>query len=247
MPYVELDGIATYYEVHGAGDPVLLLHGGFCSIETLQPQIDELALGYQVHAPERPGQGRTADRDGPISFDAMVRDTLAYLSALGVPAAHVIGFSDGAITGLLLARDHPERVRSLVAISANLDPTGFVEDDDATSGAGRRARARGPLAVPRGLPPAVAGRTGARRGRARQADDDVAVRAADRARLVGRDPRRRPWCSRVSTTRSAPTTHSRSPAPSRARSSRSCPAPATWSWRSARPWSTCCSVSSWPR
>jgi pimeloyl-ACP methyl ester carboxylesterase len=131
MPYVELDGIATYYEVHGAGDPVLLLHGGFCSIETLQPQIDELALGYQVHAPERPGQGRTADRDGPISFDAMVRDTLAYLSALGVPAAHVIGFSDGAITGLLLARDHPERVRSLVAISANLDPTGFVEDDDA--------------------------------------------------------------------------------------------------------------------
>jgi pimeloyl-ACP methyl ester carboxylesterase len=131
MPYVELDGIATYYEVHGAGDPVLLLHGGFCSIETLQPQIDELALGYQVHAPERPGQGRTADRDGPISFDAMVRDTLAYLSALGVPAAHVIGFSDGAITGLLLARDHPERVRSLAAISANLDPTGFVEDDDA--------------------------------------------------------------------------------------------------------------------
>jgi pimeloyl-ACP methyl ester carboxylesterase len=133
MPYVELDGIATYYEMHGAGDPVLLLHGGFCSIETLQPQIDELALGYQVHAPERPGQGRTADRDGPISFDAMVRDTLAYLSALGVPAAHVIGFSDGAITGLLLARDHPERVRSLVAISANLDPTGFVEDDDAPS------------------------------------------------------------------------------------------------------------------
>jgi pimeloyl-ACP methyl ester carboxylesterase len=131
MPYVELDGIATYYEMHGAGDPVLLLHGGFCSIETLQPQIDELALGYQVHAPERPGQGRTADRDGPISFDAMVRDTVAYLSALGVPAAHVIGFSDGAITGLLLARDHPERVRSLVAISANLDPTGFVEDDDA--------------------------------------------------------------------------------------------------------------------
>ena len=129
MPYVELDGIATYYEVHGAGAPVLLLHGGFCSIETLQPQLDELALAYQVHAPERPGQGRTADREGPISFDHMVRDTLAYLSALGVPAAHVIGFSDGAITGLLLARDHPERVLSLVSISANLDPTGFVEDD----------------------------------------------------------------------------------------------------------------------
>lgn len=130
MPYVELDGIANYYEVHGAGAPVLLLHGGFCSIETMQPQIDQLALGYQVHAPERPGQGRTADRDGPITFDGMVRDTLAYLDALGVAAAHVVGFSDGAITGLLLARDHPERVLSLVSISANLDPTGFVDDEE---------------------------------------------------------------------------------------------------------------------
>jgi len=129
MPYVELDGIDTYYEIHGAGEPLLLLHGGFCSLETMQPQIDALATSYRVHAPERPGQGRTADRPGPISFDHMVRDTIAYLDALGVPAAHVVGFSDGAITGLLLARDHPERLLSLVSISANLDPAAFVESD----------------------------------------------------------------------------------------------------------------------
>lgn len=129
MPYVVLDGIAGYYEVHGTGDPVLLLHGGFCSIETMSPQIESLARAYQVHAPERPGQGRTPDRPGPIGFDGMVRDTLAYLDALDVDSAHVVGFSDGAITGLLLARDHPERVRSLVSISANLDPSGFVDDD----------------------------------------------------------------------------------------------------------------------
>ena len=130
MPYVELDGIDSYYEIHGDGEPVLLLHGGFCSVETMQAQIDALASAYQVHAPERPGQGRTADREGPMGFDQMVSDTLAYVDALGVPAAHVVGFSDGAITGLLLARDHPDRVLSLVSISANLDPGGFVEDDE---------------------------------------------------------------------------------------------------------------------
>ncbi len=130
MSYVEIDGITTYYEVHGAGEPVLLLHGGFCSLETLTSQIDALSGSFHVHAPERPGQGRTADREGPITFDGMVRDTLAYLDEVDVRAAHVIGFSDGAITGLLLARDHPDRVLSLVSISANLDPEGFVADDE---------------------------------------------------------------------------------------------------------------------
>ena len=86
-----------------------------------------------MHAPERPGQGRTPDREGPITFEDMVRDTLGVPRRRRDPgSAHVIGFSDGAITGLLLARDHPDRVLSLVAISGNLDPTGFVADEDAT-------------------------------------------------------------------------------------------------------------------
>ena len=128
MPYVDLDGIKSYYEVQGSGEPLLLLHGGFCTIELTQAQLDHLASSYEVHAPERPGHGRTRDRDGPISFEGMVADTLAYLDALEVGPAHVVGFSDGAIIGLLLARDHPGRVRSLVAISGNLDPGGFVEE-----------------------------------------------------------------------------------------------------------------------
>ena len=131
MPYLQLDGIDTYYEVHGAGEPVVLLHGGFCSAETLQDQVEALAPTYRVHVPERPGQGRTADREGPMSYADMVSDTLAYLDAADVDAAHLVGFSDGAITGLLLARDHPDRVLSLVSISANLDPDGFVIDDPA--------------------------------------------------------------------------------------------------------------------
>lgn len=140
MPHFDLDGIAAYYEQHGDGEPLVLLHGGFCSLETLEPQLRHLAESYRVHAMERPGHGRTADRPGPITYQGMVTDTLAYLEHAGVESAHVVGFSDGAITGLLLALQQPTRVRSLVAISANLDPSVFGDawdeeeaaaDDDA--------------------------------------------------------------------------------------------------------------------
>jgi pimeloyl-ACP methyl ester carboxylesterase len=122
VPYVDLAGISTYYEQHGAGEPLLLLHGGYCSIETMRPQLEALSTSYDVHAPERPGHGRTPDRPGPFDYQVMVEDSLAYLDAMGVESAHVVGFSDGAIAGLLLAQQHPTRLRSLVAISANLDP-----------------------------------------------------------------------------------------------------------------------------
>jgi pimeloyl-ACP methyl ester carboxylesterase len=80
-----------------------------------------------VHAFERPGHGRSADVDGDYSYARGVSDTLAYLDAQGLGAVDVVGYSDGAIIGLLLALDHPTRVRSLVAISANLDPTAFTD------------------------------------------------------------------------------------------------------------------------
>ncbi|MFL5738409.1 MAG: alpha/beta fold hydrolase [Actinomycetota bacterium] len=120
MTRVELDGICCYSEETGAGDPVLLLHGGYCSIETMRPQIDELSGRYRVLAFERPGHGRSPDREGPISFDAMLAETVAYLDAMETDRAHVIGLSDGAILGYLMAIRHPERVRSLVAISGNV-------------------------------------------------------------------------------------------------------------------------------
>ncbi|CAN5316351.1 alpha/beta hydrolase [soil metagenome] len=132
MPYTEFDGISHYYEVHGPidGQPVLVLHGGYCSIETWQPLIERLAPTFRVHAPERPGHGRTRDREAPFSYNDMLEDTLAYLDAQGLESAHIVGFSDGAIVGLLLAVGHPERVRSLVSISANLDPDAFVDADE---------------------------------------------------------------------------------------------------------------------
>jgi pimeloyl-ACP methyl ester carboxylesterase len=129
-PLVPVNGNTIYHEVQGAGEPVLLLHGGFCSIETMRPQMDALARRYTVYAPERPGHGRSPDVAGPFSYEQSVSDTLAYLEYVGVERPHIVGFSDGAIIGLTIAIHHPERVRSLVAISGNLDPSAFVFDEN---------------------------------------------------------------------------------------------------------------------
>ena len=133
MPYLSIEGADLYHEVVGSGDPVLLLHGGFCSLESLRAQSDALVRTHTVHAFERPGHGRSADVDGEYDYSRGVAEAVAYLHATGLESAHIIGYSDGAIIGLLLALHHPERVRSLVAISANLDPTAFTHYPEAHS------------------------------------------------------------------------------------------------------------------
>jgi len=117
MPFID----ATYYDVTGAGEPVLFLHGGFCSAEVMRGLSQQLS-GYAVHAPERPGHGRTPDRNGDYHYADGVIDTLALMDALDIESAHLVGYSDGADVGMLMALDHPHRVRSLVHISGNLRP-----------------------------------------------------------------------------------------------------------------------------
>lgn len=125
MPYVPANGVSAYYDVTGSGEPVVFLHGGFCSAEVMRELSRQLS-GYAVHAPERPGHGRTADRPGAFHYADGVTDTLAVMDALGLESAHVVGFSDGANIGMLLALAHPARVRSLVHISGNLRPDADV-------------------------------------------------------------------------------------------------------------------------
>ncbi|WP_433348976.1 alpha/beta fold hydrolase [Micromonospora sp. CA-111912] len=127
MGYLRIGDVDLYSEVAGEGDPVLLLHGGFCSLESMRAQSDALVPDHRVFAFERPGHGRSADIDGEYGYARGVADTLAYLDAVGLESAHIVGYSDGAIIGLLLALDHPARVRSLTAISANLDPSAFTD------------------------------------------------------------------------------------------------------------------------
>jgi pimeloyl-ACP methyl ester carboxylesterase len=132
MAMLEINSEATYHEVHGpeGGAPVVLLHGGFCSIETWRSQIVALSgAGFQVHAPERPGDGRSPDPGHPPTFEWMVDHTVGYLDAAGLPNAHVVGFSDGAIIALLLAMRRPDRVRSLVSISGSLNPQAIVQPE----------------------------------------------------------------------------------------------------------------------
>ncbi|MDQ7991340.1 MAG: alpha/beta hydrolase [Propionicimonas sp.] len=131
MAYLQVGGARVYTESAGDGDPVLLLHGGFCSLESMRPQFDSLAADFEVFAYERPGHGRSPDIDGPYSYQAWLAEAVGYLDACLAGPAHIVGYSDGAILGLLLALHHPERVRSLVAISGNLDPSGFVDAPEA--------------------------------------------------------------------------------------------------------------------
>jgi pimeloyl-ACP methyl ester carboxylesterase len=105
--YVNVGDVRTYYEVHGGGEPVVLLHGGFGTVESWAMQTPALAERYRVYVPERRGHGRTPDVNGPITYETMAADTAAFLEAAGTGAAHLVGWSDGAVVGMLVALRRP--------------------------------------------------------------------------------------------------------------------------------------------
>ena len=106
-----------YYEIHGEGEPLVLLHGAYMSIDGMAPLLGPLASYRKVIAPELQGHGRTADVDRPITYEGMADDTAALLDHLEIERADVVGFSMGAGVGLQVAMRHPARVRKLVGIS----------------------------------------------------------------------------------------------------------------------------------
>jgi pimeloyl-ACP methyl ester carboxylesterase len=118
---VDINDASIYYETYGAGPPVLVLHGGLGSIEGMSYQIRALATSHFVIAPDSRGQGRSTDSEAPLSYSLMSDDMLKLLDYLHVDRVDVVGWSDGAIIGLDLAMHHPNRIRRLVAISANYD------------------------------------------------------------------------------------------------------------------------------
>jgi len=126
--HIEANGVNYYYELHGAGQPLLLLHGGLGSIEMFEPALPELAEGRQVIAVELHGHGRTPLGDRKISLPDMGDDMSVLLEKLGFEQVDVFGYSLGGGVALRLAVQHPSRVRRLVLVSAGYAQDGFYPE-----------------------------------------------------------------------------------------------------------------------
>ncbi len=122
---VDTNGLDTYYEIHGSGEPLVYLHGGFNSIEMLGQSLPTLAERHRVYVPERQGHGRTPDRDGPITFETMATDTIAFLEAMDLSAPGMVGFSDGAMVAMHVAVSRPDLVGRLVLIGSAANQDGI--------------------------------------------------------------------------------------------------------------------------
>jgi pimeloyl-ACP methyl ester carboxylesterase len=126
--YAPVNGLKMYYEVHGSGDPVVLLHGAFMTISSETEWIAELAKTRKVIAVEMQGHGRTADISRPMSAANFADDVAALLDSLKIPRADVIGYSMGGGVAMQCAIRHPEKVRKVVSISAALSKDGWVKE-----------------------------------------------------------------------------------------------------------------------
>ncbi|HEX6533683.1 MAG TPA: alpha/beta hydrolase [Gemmatimonadaceae bacterium] len=116
--YANVNGLRMYYEVHGDGFPLVLIHGGGSTIGTSFGRIlPALAKSHKVIAVELQAHGHTADIDRPLSFEQDADDVAALLTQLGVRKADIFGFSNGASTTLQIAIRHPELVEKIVVAS----------------------------------------------------------------------------------------------------------------------------------
>jgi len=144
MPTIEANGLATAYDVDGAGPPLVMLHGATGSgrehFATLRPVVTR---GFRAYLPDARGHAGTRwdPADGWTTAD-LVDDVVAFVDALGLPTFHLLGYSMGGMTALHVAVRFPERIRTLVAVSigtereprlaagrALMDPTRIERDD----------------------------------------------------------------------------------------------------------------------
>jgi pimeloyl-ACP methyl ester carboxylesterase len=126
--YADVNGIRLYYEIHGAGKPLVLLHGGLGAGSMFGANLPALANGRQVILVDLQGHGRTADIDRPLSTALMADDIAALIGRLGLGKADVMGYSLGGGVALQTAVRHPEVVDRLVLVSTVFRRTGFYAD-----------------------------------------------------------------------------------------------------------------------
>jgi pimeloyl-ACP methyl ester carboxylesterase len=126
--YAEVNGIKLYYEIHGSGQPIVLLHGGLMSSSLWGPTLPALAKNHQVIAVDLQAHGHTADIDRPFSTQAMGDDIAGLLNYLKIKKADVMGYSLGAGVAMQVAVRHPELVNKLVLVSAAIRRSDFYPD-----------------------------------------------------------------------------------------------------------------------
>jgi pimeloyl-ACP methyl ester carboxylesterase len=115
--FADVNGIEVYYEIHGQGEPLVLLHGGMNPSQTYGAVLEELALDRQVIAIHLQGHGKTRDSDRPLSYEQMADDVAALVAQLGIGRASVMGYSMGGGVALQAAVRHPEIVEKLIVVS----------------------------------------------------------------------------------------------------------------------------------
>lgn len=126
--YADVNGLHMYYETHGTGRPLVLLHGGLGSGEMFGPVLPLLAAGHQVILPDLQGHGRTADIDRPIDTRLMADDIAALIGQLGLDKPDVVGYSLGGGVAFWTAVRHPDLVRRLVLVSTNVTRSAIYAD-----------------------------------------------------------------------------------------------------------------------
>jgi pimeloyl-ACP methyl ester carboxylesterase len=128
--YVDLRGVSTWYDEQGSGEPLVLLHGGLADARFFEHNVGPLADRFHVLAIDQRGHGHTPDVEGPLTFDLMAEDTIAFIeTVLGRPA-HLVGHSNGAFVALLVALRRANLVRRLVLVSGGFHRDGFVRAGD---------------------------------------------------------------------------------------------------------------------
>ena len=120
--YIEVRGIKMYYETYGIGKPLLMIHGNGGSGASFSENVSYFAKKYQVILLDSRAQGKTVDYNDSLSFEMMADDEAAFLTAMHIDSAYVLGFSDGGINALCLAMRHPDKVIKLASTGANLWP-----------------------------------------------------------------------------------------------------------------------------
>ena len=126
--YIDLGGVRSWYDERGEGEPVVLMHPGGAGVDARAwgPNLDALAARFHVFTPERRAHGRTPDVDGPISFELMAADAIAFLESVANGPGHLVGCSDGAIVALMVALRRPDLVRKLVLVAGVFHRDGWA-------------------------------------------------------------------------------------------------------------------------